>query len=94
MNLDLLKIGDICISAQGRDKGRTYAVVSIIDDSFVSVCDGLARKTEKPKIKRVKHLKSAHKSLPAGLIGAILNGTINDNELHKFLLESIRIQIR
>ncbi|HAA25410.1 MAG TPA: RNA-binding protein [Ruminiclostridium sp.] len=50
-------IGRVVYSKAGRDKGKILIVVGIIDDSFVLVADGDIRPIERPKKKRMKHLK-------------------------------------
>ena len=49
-------IGDIVLSRAGRDKDRHFVVVSV-DGIFAEICDGDIRKTDKPKKKKLKHLK-------------------------------------
>ena len=51
------KIGDIVLSKSGRDKDRYFIVVNV-EDIFAYVCDGDLRKTDKPKKKKFRHLKS------------------------------------
>ena len=51
-----IKIGQLVRSKAGRDKGRFFSVVKIIDDQFVLICDGELRRLEKPKKKKIKHL--------------------------------------
>ncbi len=50
-------IGNFVFSKAGRDKGKYFIVLSIIDDSYVMICDGKLRRLENPKKKKVKHLK-------------------------------------
>jgi ribosomal protein L14E/L6E/L27E len=52
-----LSIGQIVISTAGRDKGYKFVVLCIIDDKYVYISDGDIRKLEKPKKKKLKHLK-------------------------------------
>lgn len=54
--------GDLVLSKQGRDKGRSFMVVEIIDESYVLIADGSLRKLEKPKKKKTKHLEYLGKS--------------------------------
>lgn len=54
MNMEL---GQVVYSKAGRDSGSYYAVVEIVDDDFVKIADGDARKLKKAKLKRIKHLK-------------------------------------
>lgn len=49
-------IGDIVLSRAGRDKDRHFVVMSV-DGIFAMVCDGDLRKADKPKRKKLKHLK-------------------------------------
>lgn len=49
--------GDIVYSMAGRDKGRYFAVIAV-ENEFALICDGRKRKTDKPKRKKVKHLKA------------------------------------
>ena len=52
-----LEIGQFVKSKAGRDKDRVFIVIEIVDEQFVKVADGDIRKLEKPKLKKVKHLK-------------------------------------
>jgi ribosomal protein L14E/L6E/L27E len=61
ISLDI-EIGDIVYSKAGRDTGHIFVVCGTIDRNFVLVADGNLRKLEKPKKKRLKHLK------PTGLV--------------------------
>lgn len=49
--------GDIVYSIAGRDSGN-YFIVMATEDVYAFVCDGRKRKTDKPKRKKVKHLKT------------------------------------
>ncbi len=48
--------GDIVYSIAGRDSGCYFAVIAV-ENNFAFICDGKSRKIEKPKKKKVKHLK-------------------------------------
>lgn len=52
-----ISIGQIVVSAAGRDKGDKFVVLCIIDSQYVYISDGRTRKLEKPKKKKLKHLK-------------------------------------
>jgi large subunit ribosomal protein L14e len=52
-----ISIGQIVTSTAGRDKGDKFVVLCIIDDQYVYISDGDIRKLEKPKKKKLKHLK-------------------------------------
>ncbi len=53
-----MKKGDIVYSKSGRDKGRYFAVVEIIDEGFVRIADGDLRRIKNAKLKNVKHLRA------------------------------------
>lgn len=51
-------LGQLVVSLAGRDKGCICAVVGEPDEEgFVLIADGKVRKVEKPKKKKLKHLK-------------------------------------
>lgn len=49
-------IGKIVCSKAGRDKGKFFIILSVLDDKYVYICDGDLRTVERPKKKKVKHL--------------------------------------
>ena len=51
-----VSLGRVVVSRAGRDAGRRFVVVKVVDDFFVEIADGDLRKIEKPKRKKVKHL--------------------------------------
>lgn len=53
---DNLKIGSVVTSKAGRDKGRSFIVMEIVDEQFVLIVDGCLRKIERPKKKKLMHL--------------------------------------
>lgn len=50
-------LGCIVIATAGRDKNRTFIVIKKLDDLYVLIADGKCRRLEKPKKKKIKHLK-------------------------------------
>ena len=52
-----ISMGQIVVSTAGRDKDDKFVVLCIIDDQYVYISDGDIRKLEKPKKKKIKHLK-------------------------------------
>ena len=61
--------GNIVYSLAGRDSG-CYFIVMAVADNYAFICDGRNRKTDKPKKKKVKHLKTGcgHSNYVAGKI--------------------------
>ncbi|ADU52351.1 LSU ribosomal protein L14E [Thermaerobacter marianensis DSM 12885] len=49
-------IGQLVTSRAGRDRGRPYLVVGVLDDRFVLVADGDLRPVDRPKRKNMRHL--------------------------------------
>lgn len=49
--------GKIVYSKAGRDKNRYFVIIDIIDSNYVYIADGNYRRIEKPKKKKIKHLK-------------------------------------
>lgn len=52
--------GQVVVSKAGRDAGKKFVVVSIINEIYVQIADGELRKIEKPKKKKLKHLRITH----------------------------------
>lgn len=52
-----ISVGQIVVSNAGRDKSLKFVVLCIIDNKYVYISDGDIRKVEKPKKKKLKHLK-------------------------------------
>ncbi len=49
-------LGQVVYSKAGRDAGRRFVIVGVIDKLYVHISDGDLRKIEKPKKKKIKHL--------------------------------------
>lgn len=49
-------LGQIVVSRAGRDTGKKFVVIKLLDPHFVEISDGDLRRAEKPKKKRIKHL--------------------------------------
>ena len=54
MNADY--IGRVVCSKSGRDEGRSFIIVGIINNDYVYISDGDLRRVEKPKKKKIRHL--------------------------------------
>jgi large subunit ribosomal protein L14e len=55
-----VEIGRVAVSTAGRDKGRYFMILDIIDEQYVYIVDGDLRPKERPKKKKLKHLKLCH----------------------------------
>ncbi len=58
MKQELIQIGQVVQSTQGRDKNRFLVVIDIIDDEYALLVDGSIRRLDKPKKKKKKHFVS------------------------------------
>ena len=87
MNVWPIDIGSVVISKAGRDRGRRFLVVGVVDDDFVMVANGALRKMNRQKKKRRKHLK------PTGRVAMALRERLSqgkpveDHELRTWLSE-------
>lgn len=82
-------VGQIVISRAGRDAGRKFVVVRVIDDLYVEICDGDLRKVEKPKKKKIKHLNITD-DMAEGLAEKLKSGDrITNAEVRKALVDFV-----
>lgn len=51
------EVGRIAVSTAGRDTGRAFIILNVIDAHYVYIVDGDLRKMDHPKKKKLKHLK-------------------------------------
>ena len=78
----------LAVSTAGHDKGRAYLIVKVIDHEFVAVADGEYRGLKAPKKKRLKHLHlMPAQAFDSGMLEKIIDGTLKDNELKRYLLK-------
>lgn len=60
-----VETGRLALSMAGRDKGKIFMILDIIDKQYVYIVDGILRTKDRPKKKKLKHLK---------LLPEVLNG--------------------
>ena len=83
----MMEPGRVVLSTQGRDEGRYFIVLQVIDENFVLMADGLTRKIDHPKKKKVKHLRP--KPIVVEVDGAKLpNKHLQDSDLRRALEEN------
>ena len=79
--------GRVVLSTQGRDEGRYFIVLEVIDENFVLMADGLTRKIDHPKKKKIKHLRP--KPIVVNVDGSTLpNKHLQDSDLRRYLREN------
>lgn len=82
--------GAIVESTAGRDKGKHFIVLEVVNEKFVIVVDGVLRTISNPKMKNVKHLKD-HMVIAEGLAEKIKeNKQIFDKEICKVINEYLQ----
>ncbi len=79
--------GRAVLSTQGRDEGRTFLLLSDEQDGYVLMADGLTRKLDHPKKKKIKHLKPKPVRMET-LKSRMEAGQLLDSDLRKFLKEN------
>jgi len=63
MQVTPIGVGSVVRSRAGRDAGREFLVVGILDQEYVLLADGDLRKAERPKKKKVKHLSATGRKI-------------------------------
>ena len=82
----MFQIADLVVSVSGRDKDRIFMVVDIPEPDYVLIADGGLRKLEKPKKKKIKHLKPSQYTANERILEKISRGKkITNAELRKTL---------
>ncbi len=79
-----IRIGQLVTSIAGRDCGRKFVVVAVIDADYVAVADGDLRRLAKPKAKKMKHL-NVSKQVISEVASAQQAGQLTDEKLRKLL---------
>ena len=80
----MFQIADLVVSVSGRDKERVFMVTEVLDSNYVMIADGAFRKLEKPKKKKVKHLKKSQFVLNERILAKISEGKkLTNAELRK-----------
>ena len=74
-----LSEGEIVRSCAGRDRGRAFVILKIVDADYVLLVDGRLRTLERPKKKKRRHL------LKASDTRMELAGNLLDADIRKFL---------
>jgi ribosomal protein L14E/L6E/L27E len=54
----VIDLGSVVLSKAGRDSGRYFVVVEVVNKEYVRICDGDTHPQSKAKLKKLKHLKA------------------------------------
>lgn len=79
-----METGRAVQSLQGRDAGRCFVILQVVDDQFVLMADGLTRKLDHPKKKKVKHLHPKPVRME-GVEDGLKSHHLLDSDLRRFL---------
>ena len=82
-----MEVGRVVMSKQGRDRDRCFVILSVVDDQYVMMADGLTRKLDHPKRKKVKHLHPKPVKME-GLAERLASRQVLDSDLRKLLSEA------
>ena len=77
--------GQLVISRMGHDSGKYYIIAAVLGGGFVLLTNGESRSVDKPKMKRIKHLKFAGESDKAAK--AIQDCKLTDEVARKIIKE-------
>jgi ribosomal protein L14E/L6E/L27E len=80
-----LTLGQIVVSKAGRDIGRKFVVVRLVDDQYVQISDGDLRRMEKPKKKKIKHLVPTGETVEALALKLRNDARPTNSEIRKAL---------
>lgn len=84
MNRLTMEPGRVVQSTQGRDAGRYFVVLQVVDDRHVLMADGQSRKIDHPKKKKMMHLRP--KPIVVNVeLQALENKHLQDSDLRKAL---------
>lgn len=73
-------LGRVVYSKSGRDKGKLFVIIEVVNENYVMLVDGDMRKIENPKLKNIRHIH--YTNLKADKVMEYLNrGEIPDNHI-------------
>ena len=83
-----IETGRLVFSTAGRDKGKIFMIMDIIDEQYVYIVDGDLRTKDRPKKKKIKHLKLCPQVL-TGIAGKLKEGAkVFDAEIRSAIRQS------
>jgi ribosomal protein L14E/L6E/L27E len=82
-------LGKIVYSKSGRDKGKMFIIVGVVDENFVLLADGDLRKIENPKLKNIRHVQLTN-MIAEDVLASIAQGRVPENHIMKKNLKKIQ----
>lgn len=58
-----IELGTVVQAIRGRDEGEIFVIQEIVSDDMVKIANGKKRKIEKPKLKKIMHLRVSNKKI-------------------------------
>ncbi len=80
-----LKPGQLVCSKAGRDKGKRYLILKVLDRSHVLLVDGRSRPFARPKKKNTLHLQPYNKRID--ISAEEVSGKLTDERIARYILE-------
>lgn len=82
-------LGTVVYSKSGRDKGKMFIIIGVVDENFVLLADGDLRKNDNPKRKNIKHIQKTH-IVAEEIRSSINEGVVPENHVIKKTLKKIQ----
>ncbi|WP_114298865.1 RNA-binding protein [Anaerobacterium chartisolvens] len=83
----VIALGEVVYSKVGRDASKRFVIVQLVDESYVMIADGSLRRIERPKKKKLKHLRLTGEVLGA-LNEKLKNGMkVTNSDIRKALAD-------
>ncbi|NLJ72207.1 MAG: RNA-binding protein [Syntrophomonadaceae bacterium] len=82
------RIGKIAYSKAGRDAGRPFVVIEVVNEKNVLLADGDLRRIENPKLKNIKHIKITN-SVANEVLAYLVKGEMPENHIIRKNLKQI-----
>ncbi|MDR1570454.1 MAG: KOW domain-containing RNA-binding protein [Oscillospiraceae bacterium] len=76
--------GRVVVSKAGRDAGKFFVILSVLDDGYVRIADGRLRKIATPKKKKTMHLRAKCECAP-DIASNYSVGRLLDADIRKYL---------
>jgi large subunit ribosomal protein L14e len=81
-------VGRLVLSKAGRDRGKPFVILKVINDRFVILADGDLRKVDNAKLKNIKHLQVTNSRLDE-VRETLARGEVPENHRLRKLLRSL-----
>lgn len=80
-----ITLGQVVRSIAGRDAGKKFIVIEILNESYVQISNGDLRRIEKPKKKKVKHLELTGETIEVLTEKLKMKLKVSNSEIRKAL---------